>query len=93
MCDATFKQFVCIRCVIQQSDRSDCAESACVEHEKSVMRYSNHDVVRELVLSNNALQFCRRLPGERPIHYLFESAEGFYFAENIDVHSNSSAEL
>ena len=84
--DAAFKQFVSIRCVIQESDRSHGAKSCCVKHQEYFRRHPNHNVVGELILSNDVQQLCGRFSPERPQHHLFKRPNRSNFAENIGRH-------
>lgn len=84
--NAAFEQFVCIRCVIQECDRPYSAESVCIKHEEYLWRYPNHNVVGELILSNDVQQLGGRLSRERPKHRLFKRPNGSNFAENMGRH-------
>jgi hypothetical protein len=84
--DASFKQFVRIRCVIQESDRPHGAESCCVKHQEYFRRYLNDDIVSELILSNYVQQLGGRRSPERPEHCLFKRPDRSNFAENIGRH-------
>ena len=84
--DAAFKQFVGIRCVIQESDRPHGAESGCVEHLERVRRHRNDNVVSELILSHDIHQLSGRFSGKRPKHRLFKRPNRFDFFENIGRH-------
>lgn len=70
--NAAFKQCVRIRRVIQKSDRPYSAKSCCVKYQEYFLRYSNHNVVGELILSNYVQQLGGRLSSERPEHHLFK---------------------
>ena len=84
--NAAFKQFVRIRRVIQKSDRPHSAKSRCVKHQEYFRRYPNHDVVGELILSNDVQQLGGRLSPERPEHRPFKRPKRSNFAENIGRH-------
>lgn len=84
--DTAFKQFICIGRVIQKSDRPYSAKSSCVKHQEHVRRYPNHNIMGELILSNDIQQLGGWLLPERPEHHLFKRPKRSNFAENIGRH-------
>jgi hypothetical protein len=71
------QQFIGSRLMLPQSDRSDGAQSGCIERQKELLIYTENHIDSEFVLPDHGSHLCRRRFRQRPAQRFIECAKGF----------------
>jgi hypothetical protein len=69
--------------VIQQSDRSDGAQSSRIKHQKASGIDFDHDIVSEFILRDYGQELGGRFQRKGPLHHLLERVKRPGLLENL----------